>query len=193
MSKFFCTHIALINKKIFKYILLVFSYIFIHQITKAQQFNNWIFPDFNGITFNTNPISFISGTQINGSSGSGYSAASISDKNGNLLFYTDGVKVWNKNNVLMPNGFGLLGIDGQINTALIIPFINDTSKYYLFVSKGLTYHNPGDEINYNYSYNVIDMNLNGGLGDVVNKNIIIRNFATEKMVAIPNANGNDIW
>jgi len=93
----------------------------------------------------------------------------------------------------MPNGFGLLGGGGQINTSLIIPFLNDTSKYYLFVSKGLTIHTPGNESTYQYSYSVVDMQLNGGLGDVVNKNTFIKIFANEKMVAVPNANGNDIW
>lgn len=164
--------------------------------TNAQQFNNWVFPFNNGLTFNTNPPSSFSGTQISAPLPPPYfttysTAASISDNNGQLLFYSDGVRVWNKNNVLMPNGFGLQGYLGQINTALIIPFINDPFKYYLFTAQGLA-ASPQPDTN-KYSYSVIDMQLDGGLGDVVNKNTLIKNFATEKMVAIPAANGNDIW
>ena len=35
--------------------------------------------------------------------------ASISDYKGNLLFYTDGQKVWNSKHEIMPNGDGLMG------------------------------------------------------------------------------------
>ncbi len=156
----------------------------------AQQFNNWIFHNYNGITFNTAPITFLAGGQITNTISS-YSTASISDNNGQLLFYSDGERVWNRNNVLMPNGLGLSGGYGQINTALIIPFINDTGKYYLFTAQGLS-NSPLSDTN-KYAYSIIDMQLNGGLGDVVNKNTFIKFFAIEKMVALPNANGNDIW
>ena len=37
------------------------------------------------------------------------------------------------------------------------------------------------------------MNMDGGQGDVSNKNTDIKGFATEKMVAVPNANGSDVW
>lgn len=41
--------------------------------------------------------------------------ASISDSAGNLLFYTNGEKVWNKNHEVMPNGEGLeIGKTGGI-------------------------------------------------------------------------------
>ncbi|MBC7423074.1 MAG: hypothetical protein H7334_06410, partial [Ferruginibacter sp.] len=92
----------------------------------------------------------------------------------------------------MPNGFGLNGNNARINTALIIPFINDSTKYYLFTSNGIAIGtNFIDTLK--YSFSIVDMQLNGGLGDVTNKNTFIKGFAAEKMVAILNANGNDIW
>ena len=144
------------------------------------------------MSFNTSPISFINGGQIS-TLNNGFSAASISDRNGNILFYSDGQRVWNRNNIVMPNGFGLLGIASQINTVLIVPFINDSSKYHLFVSWGSGNNSSNNPSQYQYSYNIVDMQLNGSLGDVTNKNTFIQYFATENMVAIPNANGNDIW
>ena len=65
---------------------------------------------------------FFGGTQISNTLG-GYSCASISNANGQLLFYSDGERVWDKNNQLMPNGFGLSGGDASINTVLIIPLL----------------------------------------------------------------------
>jgi hypothetical protein len=43
------------------------------------------------------------------------------DKNGQLLFYTDGVTVWNKNHQLMKNGTGLFGDFYAAQSAVIIP------------------------------------------------------------------------
>jgi gliding motility-associated-like protein len=176
-------------KKLVFHILFLFLCI---GTSYAQQFNNWVFLNNNGLTFNTNPPSFFGGGQITNNPG-WYSCASISNANGQLLFYSDGVRVWNKNNQLMPNGTGLLGDEGAINTALIIPFINDSNKYYLFTANGLALYLPNSQSTLPYSYSIIDMQLNGGLGDVVFKNTLIQYFSTEKMVAIPNANSNDIW
>jgi hypothetical protein len=48
-------------------------------------------------------------------------SASISDTNGQLLFYTDGATVWNRNHDTLQNGFGLLGEASSTQAALIIP------------------------------------------------------------------------
>lgn len=178
-------HIKRTISKLFCFILLFSSLINL----SAQQFNNWYFQRNNGIIFNTPLPSIITSSLI----GSGNnSCASISNKSGQLLFYSDGISIWNKNNQKMPNGFSLKGADCQVNGLLIIPFLNDTSKYYLFTSQGLTFAtNKADTIR--YSFSIVDMNLNGGLGDVLNKNIDIRGFATEKMTAVLHSNGTDIW
>ncbi len=44
-------------------------------------------------------------------------------------------------------------------------------------------------------YDLIDMNLNGGLGDIVSgqKNVVLLNPASEQIVPVVAANGNDIW
>ena len=81
-----------ITKYYFKCFLPILFLSFIHNDIFAQQFNNWIFPSFNSITFNTNPISLINGGQITPITG--YGASSISDKNGSLLFYSDGEKIY---------------------------------------------------------------------------------------------------
>src|SRR5436190_12382032 len=62
--------------------------------------------------------------------------SSIADDNGDLLFYTDGLSVWNKNHAVMPNGAGLLGNYSSTQSALIIPKPNSSTIYYIFTTSG---------------------------------------------------------
>jgi hypothetical protein len=155
----------------------------------AQRCNNWYFQTFNGARFSNGAPQFLPGGQLQG----WFSCATISDNNGNLLFSSEGRNVFDRTNNLMPNGTGLLGDLCQINGLLIIPFINDLSKYYVFTAQGLSNFLLNSQDTLKYSYSIVDMALNGGLGDVVSKNNFIRFFSTEKMTAIPHANGTDIW
>lgn len=58
-------------------------------------------------------------------------SASICDKNGNLLFYTDAQTVYDKDHNIMPNGSGLLG---HYSTAqcLIAPHPGNSNLFYVF-------------------------------------------------------------
>src|ERR1700744_879845 len=59
-------------------------------------------------------------------------SASISDQNtGQLLFYTDGVVAFDRNNDSMPNGKGLLGSFTSTQSALIVPKPGSSNLYYL--------------------------------------------------------------
>ena len=94
--------------------------------------------------------------------------SSISDQNGNLLFYSDGIRVWDKAHRLMPNGTGLLGHESSTQSAIIIPKNDSTTQYYIF-----TVDEPDPEldndkpINYGLNYTLVDLSLNNGFGDVV--------------------------
>lgn len=111
--------------------------------------------------------------------------ASIADADGNLLFYTDGLSVWNMNHVVMPNGTGLLGDASSTQSALIVPKPGSNSIYYIFTTGA---YNP-----YAY-YSELDLTLQGGLGDITaNKNILVSNNSAEKLAGVHAANGDDIW
>jgi hypothetical protein len=74
--------------------------------------NNWFFGQFGGIQFQSDgTVIPLPGGQMNTSEG----CSTISDSAGNLLFYTDGRNVWDRNHVLMPNGdyFGGTGLMGD--------------------------------------------------------------------------------
>lgn len=128
--------------------------------------------------------------------------ANISDSNGNLLFYTNGVEIADRTNTIMQNGSGLnpspyttqFALDGLAipQASLIIPKPSDSSIYYLF-------HNTLDDLPNgaaDFLYlTTIDMNQNGGLGAVISKNqIIISDKLNQgKLTAVRHANGRDWW
>ncbi|WP_291117572.1 T9SS type B sorting domain-containing protein [Flavobacterium sp. UBA6135] len=61
--------------------------------------------------------------------------ASISDKDGNLLFYTNGRVVWNRNHEIIEDAFYLANEIEDIQTTIIIPKPNDETTYYIFSAK----------------------------------------------------------
>jgi hypothetical protein len=159
-------------------------------IVSAQNQNNfWVYGYQAGINFNTTPPSYQGGFAILASEG----AASVADpETGELLFYTDGVTVWDTSNNSMPNGTGLLGGDPMLlsstTAAVICEKPGSANQYYL-----ITVDEQGS--NNGIRYNVVDMTLNGGLGDIVagQKNIPIFSTNAEKACIVPNAAGDGFW
>ena len=151
---------------------------------------NWCFSDSCGITFSDSSATF-SPSVLTGYLSDDWAEcnASISDENGNLLFYTNGVYVWDRNNELMPDGTGLYSNISVTQGALIIPKPLDSTHYYIFT----LYQHPDYHGLY---YSTIDMNLNNGYGDIVpgskNKKLDTINIA-EKLTAVRHANGRDWW
>ncbi len=134
----------------------------------------WIFGAKAGIDFNgTTPVAFTSGigTTTGGTSASQEGCATIADANGNFLFHTEGTKVWDATDALMPNGANMLGFNGTIATptystaqsAVICPVPDSAGQYFIF---SLTDANNLPANQYKLYCNKVKMNLNGGLGDV---------------------------
>ncbi len=138
---------------------------------------NWYFGYGAGIRFNqsSNSITALNDGQLFTNEG----CTSISDDTGNLLFYTDGTKVWNKNHQVMSNGNGLYGDSSSTQSAIIVPKPNDPNIYYVF-----TVDNWLDGTNYGLNYSEVDISLNSGLGAVTNKNINLLQESSEKITAV---------
>ncbi len=148
----------------------------------GQGENNWWYFGDVAVEFNgTNPtVHFDSAMdQVEGSS-------SISAPEGDLLFYTDGMTVWNRNNAPMPNGEGLLGNSSSSQSALIVPQPSHCGIYYVFTV-------PSQDTITPLTYSIVDMSLDGGLGDLLLKNIPLQNGVTERLSATLHANGVDYW
>ena len=166
--------------------MLCFLVFFIWTIPEAngQQGNVWYFGEKAGLSFNTNPPTPLTDGQLNSFEG----CASICDRSGQLLFYTDGVTVWNKQHQVMTNGTGLKGNVSSTNSALIIPKPGSSMIYYIFNAAAIEANNEG------YFYSEVDMSLQSGVGAVtVNKNILLYTRSTEKLTAVRHSNGIDVW
>lgn len=153
-------------------------------IVKSQRANNWYFGANAGLNFSTTPASTLS----SGAANNPDNTSTISDVNGNLLFYTNGVNVWNSQHSVMPNGSGLTGHTSAGQCALIVPIPCDPNKYVIF--HVTEFSNPGY-----LHYSVVDMALNGGLGDVVasQKNVSLGTGWTEKLCAYYDVSANRYW
>lgn len=150
----------------------------------------WYFGSYAGLDFNCNPPTSIRSGMYYSQEG----CASISDTLGNLRFYTNGDSVFNRKHNVMPNGFGI-GNDpscwgSSTQGALIIPRPASDSLYYIF-----TVDCADDNMNLPnaFRYSIIDMSIDGGLGDVITKHQHLKTPVTEKLAAIHHANGRDIW
>src|ERR1044071_4604372 len=98
---------------IFTCFILLQSSVFLSQNQAAQ----WYFGQNAGLNFLTSPPSVLT----NGSMAVVEGCASVSDAAGNLLFYTDGMTIWNKNHIIMGNGTGLFGAGTPVQSSLILP------------------------------------------------------------------------
>ncbi|MEE2801391.1 MAG: hypothetical protein VX550_04320, partial [Bacteroidota bacterium] len=169
--------------KIFQPNLLVYLLIFPLFVFSQGEANNWYFGNGAGITFN-------SGNAIGLNNGNLFAfegCSSISDANGNLLFYSDGRFVFNRNHLPMLNGTGLLGDASATQSGLIVPHPGNSNLFYVF--------SIDEEAGPNgIRYSVVDMTLDGGLGAVNSfKNILLYSPTSERITAVQHSNGNDIW
>ena len=81
-------------------ILLCVCCIFLGTSHAQNESSNWYFGSNSGLTFNTSPPSALQDSQMS----TGEGCASVSDFAGELLFYTDGRTIWNRNHSVMLNG-----------------------------------------------------------------------------------------
>ena len=154
--------------------------------------------DFNALPVDIIPLELEKGISMSNT------VASISDKIGNLLFYTNGISVYNANNEVMENGDSINPIDFSlsyynhgltiIQGAIIIPHPKNDSLYYIF-------HEP-DNWNVEISahvpqlyYSLVNIELDNGLGKIIDKNHLILEdtLLRGKLTATRHANGRDWW
>lgn len=153
--------------------------------TAQNTANIWYTGSYAGISFNTGlPVALTDG-ELETLEG----CATLCDKDGNLLFYTDGIKVWNKNHQVMPNGNDLLGNPSATQSAIITPYPQNDSLYIVF-----TVDARENALQNGLRYSVIDLNLDSGLGDVTSeKNILLHTPVSERITSVIKFNQVDYW
>src|SRR6266487_6065397 len=89
----------------------------------------WYFGYNAGLDFNYgSPPKVLTDGQVHAYEG----CATISTKFGKLLFYTDGITVWDRTHQAMPNGKGLLGNNSSTQSGIIVPYPGNANLYFLF-------------------------------------------------------------
>lgn len=156
----------------------------IPQLFAQPQANRWYFGVLAGLDFSSGSPQPLSSGVLNTNEG----CTAICDPQGNFLFYTDGVTVWNKSHIPMPNGSGLLAGTSSSQAALIVPQPGSSTLYYIFTTDETGGGNG-------FRYSVVDMSLQGGNGDVLPnlKNVLILGNVTEKLTAVLHSNNIDYW
>jgi len=138
-------------------------------------------------------IRFVGGQPqaITGNANTPEGTSGISDASGKFLFYTDGRNVFDKDgnpmkdrdnkNVTVAERNALNGGPNSTQAVLIVaqPGCNDCEPvYYVFTTTDIG--SGGSEL----EYSIVDMRLNGGLGQVTQKNVLLSRSSTERLAAI---------
>ncbi|HYG14627.1 MAG TPA: PKD domain-containing protein [Bacteroidia bacterium] len=178
--------------------------------TIANEQGNWYFGDAAGLRFTAGgAVRDIEPSQIGPNINTAEGTISHSNNNGQLLFYAGGnylnpgyLEIYNRNYRPMPNS-PIYGDFSACQAGAVVQMPNDTNKYYLFtVSTNDALPLEG------FRYSIIDMTLNGGLGDIVSasKNTPIKGPAgllhstidsalliSEQITVIPKCGNQEYW
>ncbi len=170
----------------------------------------WPIGGMAALNFRTSPPTVSLSLSIAGNNPHEGLAAASDPLSGKLRFYSDGVQVWDTNNQVMPHGDSLLGQgsgrlgSGFAGSALkgtcILPIPHEPEKYYLFSMNDGGNTSPdgrGGSPKGSLFYNVVDMRLNGGLGDIIatQKNILLSQESMSEFI-LPiagNCGNEDLW
>ena len=163
--------------------ILVLLFIF-HAFTalSQKQGNIWYFGFGAGLDFNSGkPVELTDGKvfSIEGS-------ASISDRNGHLLFYADGLYLYNREHKVMLNSFPLYGNTSATQSVAIAPLPDDTNTYYVFTIDA----QAGPR---GIEYSIINMKADSGRAEMISRNNPLYAPSCEKITLAPMAADTGYW
>ncbi len=171
------------------FLLSLLKLYFSSPLIQAQENNNWYFGWNAGISFESGSATALTDGQIYTIEG----VATISDiATGDLLFYSDGLTVWNKNHDVMAGGTGLLGHENATHAITIVPnpdFYTGGLNSHLFYLFTNDFKNSSN----GFRYSIVDLSANDGNGEVIEKNTLILSQNTERCTAIHSCEAGKIW
>ncbi len=186
-------------------ILLIAICILNISVYAQKQAYHWYFGNNTGLDFSvtrtltSSNLGSILGvpTEVTGPIKTGEGCFSISDRDGNFLFASDGITVYNKNLAVMPNGTGLMGDPSATQSGIVIPVPGSSTRFYIVTAPAV---NNGT--NNGIRYSLLDMSLQGGLGDVTATKNVLLSYGTsgygitdtyENITVVGHNNGTDFW
>jgi hypothetical protein len=175
-------------------ILILNLFLFSTGIYSQKESYSWYFGANAAVTFDTpdgEPVA-LDNSRVNTLEG----VSSISDSTGKLMFYSDGVRVWNSLHKVMNPDTAMHGHFSSTQSALIVKKPGVNSIYYIFTVDAGQYFDeidPNQPENKGLCYTIIDAELNNGLGEIVEINKLIKKPAAEKLSATIHYNNQDLW
>ena len=164
---------------LFYLILLLF---FSAALLAQKQSNVWFFGQKAGISFHNGVGEALNnGQQIHTTEG----CASICNKEGTLLFYTNGITIWNQQHEPINTSMPLMGDASATQSVLVLPKTNDETSFYIFTTNS-TINNTG----LYYTSLHIDSNFNINIDEL---NISLSDNVTEKISTALHKDNNGIW
>lgn len=163
------------------WLLILFIFCFADGYSQLET-SQWFFGEKAALDFGGGSPIPVNGSAMSAPEGS----ASIADREGNLLFYTNGLTIWNRKNEVMDNGEALLGNTSSTQSSLIVPFPGRDSLYFVFAVDNHAGNNG-------VTYSIVNINANNGLGKVITKNLTLTTGTAEKITAVHQCNNKDIW
>lgn len=152
---------------------------------RPKQADNWVFGQKGRISFNNlQPDVVPTWSDF----GIPFGSSSISDKNGNLLIFSNGETVWNRTMNVISNGTGLKGSKYGGQSAIIVPNPGNSKSYFVFTPNRYFAGYFTDGIN----YSTVDFSNNQN-GEVTSKNISLLVGNTKTICAIQHANKEFYW
>ena len=150
--------------------------------------SNWYFGEEAGLQFNNDgSVNALTDGRLNTFEG----CATISNAFGDLLFYTDGIVVYDRNHNVMENGRGLYGDPSSTQSAIIVPKPEDPNIYFIFTVDTSVFDGDPDR---GLNYSTVDISLNNGNGAVTEKNKRLLQDCSEKIAAVrKNCFDKSIW
>ncbi len=159
-------------------------------VAPAQQshyYDIWYFGYLAGLDFRSGSPVPVSGSLYTNEG----SASICNPRTGDLLFYTEGVSIWNREHKVMKNGLGLMGHYSSTQSALIVPKPGSPHLFYVFTAEPGPYINASSDGGIRYS--MVDMEGDSGRGEVVEKNHLLLDQALEKLVGVRHCDYMSYW
>ncbi|MBX0293061.1 gliding motility-associated C-terminal domain-containing protein [Hymenobacter sp. HSC-4F20] len=152
--------------------------------------NTWYFGFKAGLDFNQASADSLPKVLTDGAMDAPAGSGVMSDKDGKILFYSNGETVWNGDGTVMTNGTGLAGNRFTTDGPLPIrmpgrPAPGQPTRYLLFTLNSTV----------GLSYSEIEIPAGGGPGTVIaaTKNTPLARGTAEKLTGVFHKNGCDIW
>jgi gliding motility-associated-like protein len=148
-----------------------------------KETNIWLLGKNAILDFNYQPPRLITDREV---AAGGGQVPAMADKNGKLLFYSDGIDVYTRNGTVMPNGASIA--KPAIQSIILVPKPKSPFEYYVVTTEA-------DNLFQALRYSLVDMRLNGGLGDVTTKGVSLGAYVngSTSIAAVGNCDNSVFW